>query len=108
MKRDPIVLVVVGAVASLMLLFGVYMSRHRTKSESKVAANGARQEAHDFTLKSMDGKTIHLSDFKGEAVLLNFWETTCEPCKIETPWLVEFQKRAKDCKFWAFPWTMTI
>ena len=26
-------------------------------------------------------------------VLLNFWSTTCPPCRVETPWFVEFQKR---------------
>jgi len=49
--------------------------------------------APDFALQSLDGKTIHLSDFRGKAVLLNFWATWCEPCKIEMPWFVELQKQ---------------
>jgi cytochrome c biogenesis protein CcmG/thiol:disulfide interchange protein DsbE len=36
---------------------------------------------------------MKLSDLKGKAVLLNFWATWCEPCKIEMPWLVDFQKK---------------
>jgi peroxiredoxin len=48
--------------------------------------------APDFTLTSLDGKTVHLSDYRGKAVLLNFWATWCEPCKIEMPWFVEMQK----------------
>ena len=79
-------------VAAVMLLFGVYMARRPAKT-GMVAAKGGSQPAHDFALKTIDGNTIHLSDFKGKAVLLNFWETECEPCKIETPWLVEFQKQ---------------
>ena len=35
---------------------------------------------------------MRLSDFRGKAVLLNFWATWCSPCKIEMPWFVELQK----------------
>ena len=45
----------------------------------------------DFTLESLDGKNTRLSDFRGKAVLLNFWATWCGPCKIEMPWFVELQ-----------------
>ena len=49
--------------------------------------------APDFTLESLDGGNMRLSDLRGKAVLLNFWATWCGPCKIETPWLVELQKQ---------------
>jgi len=49
--------------------------------------------APDFTLESLDGKSMRLSDMRGKAVLLNFWATWCGPCKIETPWLVELQNQ---------------
>ena len=44
-------------------------------------------------VQSLDGKMQWLTDFKGKVVLLNFWSTTCPPCRVETPWFVEFQKR---------------
>ncbi len=46
-----------------------------------------------FTLKTVDGKTVSLSDYKGKAVLLNFWATWCSPCKLEMPWLIDMQKK---------------
>jgi cytochrome c biogenesis protein CcmG/thiol:disulfide interchange protein DsbE len=51
--------------------------------------------APDFELKVLEGggKTMQLSSLKGKAVLVNFWATYCEPCKIEMPWLVELQKK---------------
>lgn len=41
--------------------------------------------ATDFALKDLDGKSIRLSDFKGKAVLLNFWATWCQTCVGERP-----------------------
>ena len=41
--------------------------------------------APDFTLQNTNGNSVRLSDFKGKAVLLNFWATWCVPCKKELP-----------------------
>jgi thiol-disulfide isomerase/thioredoxin len=49
--------------------------------------------APDFTLATLDGKKVSLSDFKGRPVLVNFWATWCAPCKVEMPWFEEFQKQ---------------
>lgn len=50
--------------------------------------------APDFSLKSLpDGKDVRLSSLRGKAVLVNFWATWCEPCKIEMPSLVDLQKK---------------
>jgi peroxiredoxin len=49
--------------------------------------------APDFELASLDGKRLRLSDYRGKAVLLNFWATWCAPCKIEMPWFVDLQKQ---------------
>jgi thiol-disulfide isomerase/thioredoxin len=46
-----------------------------------------------FTLVTLDGKRVSLSDFKGKPVLVNFWATWCGPCKVEMPWFEEFNKQ---------------
>jgi peroxiredoxin len=92
-KRDPIIIVVVAMVISLLLVFGVTKARHRNDppDAGRMLKN---QMAPDFALTSLDGKTtIRLSDYRGKAVLLNFWATWCVPCKIEMPWFVELQNQ---------------
>jgi peroxiredoxin len=48
--------------------------------------------APTFELKSLSNKSIRLSDYRGQIVVLNFWATWCSPCRRETPMLVELDK----------------
>jgi peroxiredoxin len=61
---------------------------------------GSASPAPDFSLPSLDGKTVRLSDFSGKSVvLIDFWSTTCDPCMVEMPHLVELYKKHKDKGF---------
>ena len=94
-RRNTLVILVVVAAVAVMLIGGQYMVRKSQQGGLTPAGGGPKPgaSAPDFALQSLDGKTVRLSDFRGKAVLLNFWATWCEPCKLEMPWFIELQKQ---------------
>ena len=93
MRRKPVVTFVVAMVVMVMVLFGIERAGRSAGHLGAPRADVEDKVAPDFALQSIDGKTVRLSDFRGKAVLLNFWATYCAPCRIEMPWFVELQDR---------------
>lgn len=61
----------------------------QTQQQTVVKQVAVGEDAPDFTLQSMDGKEVKLSDFKGKKVYLKFWASWCGPCKKSMPELME-------------------
>ena len=52
--------------------------------------------AAEFELRSLEGRAVRLSDFRGKVVFVNFWTTWCSACVGEMPALVALQKKHTD------------
>ena len=79
-------MLVVGAI-TWVAVAGDGDTSDGTVAPAAVRAGGPKvgDEAPDFTLETLDGKTVSLSDYRGTPVVLNFWASWCNPCRREFP-----------------------
>ena len=88
---------IITGVVMLGLAIFIYGASHRSSAVrspgSLLSVNNERKGAPDFELKTVDGRPVKLSDFRGKAVVLNFWATYCGPCRVEMPWLIDLYRQ---------------
>jgi cytochrome c biogenesis protein CcmG/thiol:disulfide interchange protein DsbE len=94
------------AIATVIILgVALYVFAHNVKQSSQADTGSSAAQAgapsgqaegsviSGLTFKDINGKVVNIEDYRGKVVWLDFWQTWCEPCKIEIPWLIEFQTK---------------
>jgi thiol-disulfide isomerase/thioredoxin len=116
-KRNILVIAAVLATLGVMIWAGVSNYKRQQQEQANLkrlqsmidaaqpagAAQGGDDEinpnplqgklAPGFTLTDTKGQKVSLADYKGKAVIVDFWASWCAPCKVEIPWLEQFKEQ---------------
>jgi peroxiredoxin len=92
-------LIAIGMASILLIAFPQFtpIANQDSTDSSNEPAPMVGAIAPDFNLPNLDQERIHLSDFKGRPIMLNFWATWCDPCLVEMPFIQErYEEFAED------------
>ena len=56
-------------------------------------------KAQNFALKDLNGNEVHLEDYRGKVIFLNFWTTWCPACLVEMPSMEKLYSEFKNKDF---------
>ncbi len=91
-----ITLAIILIFAGIVTLFWMGQQAPSNNNASAGVVTQAGQPAPDFSLVSLEGETVQLSDFSGQVVMVNLWATWCPPCKAEMPTINAYYQAHKN------------
>lgn len=114
-----------GVALAITLLLGNFMPAGATQCDPQVVKaqkvdaaatgplaavtpTGTGRGYADLAFKDESGKPVTIADFKGKALLVNFWASWCVPCRAEMPALVAIQSKYDSDRFMMLPVNLDI
>lgn len=109
MSRRILILAVVCVCFALILWSG-FENRYRKPQGATETPNATAHPAEEqqtdavtspllgrpaprFVLRDLAGHKVSLEDYRGKALVINFWATWCAPCRVEMPWFIDLQRK---------------
>lgn len=93
MKKVLVIILVLFAVIFTSQI--IYNTEAKSINDKTIVSLSSDKKAADFKLKTLEGKEIKLSDYRGKIVIVDFWATWCPPCRKGIPDLISLQEEYK-------------
>jgi thiol-disulfide isomerase/thioredoxin len=93
------------SIVLLLFFLNPYIFKERAIGETHFMESLAlirfdeKVKAQNFALKDLNGNVVHLEDYRGKVIFLNFWTTWCPACLVEMPSMEKLYKEFKDKGF---------
>ena len=93
------------SIVLLLFFLNPYIFKERARGETHFVESlalvrfGEKVKAQNFALKDLKGNEVHMEDYRGKVIFLNFWATWCQACLVEMPSMEKLYRELKNKDF---------
>jgi len=95
MRRKVISILIIFVLGCFVFLI-VSRQKPLSSQDAESGKESLSQNAPDFVLPTLEGKSLRLSNFEGKVIILDFWATHCPPCRQEIPDFIKLYNKYRD------------
>ena len=93
------------SIALVLLFLNPYIFKELARGETHFMESlslirfDEKVKAQNFALEDLSGNKVHLEDYRGKVIFLNFWTTWCPACLVEMPSMEKLYRGFKNKDF---------